>query len=231
MEKIKTILLFGAPGSGKGTQGKTLGTLPGFYHLACGDVFRSIDLNSEIGKVFLQYSSKGELVPDDFTARLWKDHIDKLIHTGAFKPESTVLVLDGIPRNIHQAKMLDPYIEVIKLICLRAVHNREEMIRRLKSRALKDNRLDDANEATIRHRLEVYDSESRPVVAYYPKSLRVDVDALQSPIEVAHDILSAVLGRTQELHAVDAPVVVGAAKRQTRSSRRKPSQAIETTEK
>ena len=59
MDKIKTILLFGAPGSGKGTQGKMLGTLPGFRHLACGDVFRSIDLNSEVGKVFLKHSSQG----------------------------------------------------------------------------------------------------------------------------------------------------------------------------
>jgi adenylate kinase len=205
MDKIKTILLFGAPGSGKGTQGKMLGTLPGFRHLACGDVFRSIDLNSEVGKVFLQYSSKGELVPDDFTVRLWREHIDKLIHTGAFRPESTVLVLDGIPRNVHQARMLDPYIEVVKLIALRATHDRGEMVRRLKSRALKENRLDDANERTIQHRLEVYDTESRPVLAYYPKEKRVDVDALQSPIEVAHDILSVILGRFQEIHAVPPP--------------------------
>jgi adenylate kinase len=224
MEKIKTILLFGAPGSGKGTQGKLLGTLPGFHHLACGAVFRSIDLNSEVGKVFLQYSSNGELVPDDFTARLWKEHIDKLIHTGGFKPESTTLVLDGIPRNVHQARMLDEYIDVVKLICLRAVHNREEIVRRLKSRALKDNRLDDANEETIRHRLEVYDKESRPVLAYYPQNLRIDIDALQSPIEVAHDILSAVLGRMQELRAIEGPVVVvGAAKG------RKRMRATETT--
>ena len=205
MEKIKTILLFGSPGSGKGTQGKLLGMLPGFRHLACGDVFRSIDLSSEVGKVFLQYSSKGELVPDDFTVRLWREHIDKLIHTGALNPTSTVLVLDGIPRNIHQAKMLDQYIEVVKLISLRAVHNRDEMIRRLKSRALKENRLDDANDETIRHRLDVYDKESRPVLAHYPKEISVDVNALQTPIEVAHDILSAILGRFQEMREIPAP--------------------------
>jgi adenylate kinase len=202
MEKIKAILLFGAPGSGKGTQGKMLGTLPGFHHLACGAVFRSIDLNSEVGKVFLKYSSKGELVPDDFTIRLWREYIDKLIHTGTLKPENTVLVLDGIPRNVQQAKMLDQYIEVVKLIRLRAVHDREEMVRRLKSRALKENRLDDANEKTIQHRLDVYDAESRPVLAHYAGDTRVDVDALQSPIEVAHDILSAILGRFQEMRPV-----------------------------
>jgi len=205
MDKIKTILLFGSPGSGKGTQGKLLGILPGFHHLACGNVFRSIDLSSEVGKVFLQYSSKGELVPDDFTVRLWRDHIDKLIHTGALNPATSVLVLDGIPRNIHQAKMLDQYIEVVKLICLRAVHNRDEMIRRLKSRALKENRLDDANDQTIRHRLDIYDKESRPVLAHYPKEISVDVNALQTPIEVAHDILSAILGRLQEMREVPPP--------------------------
>jgi len=212
MEKIKTILLFGSPGSGKGTQGKMLGTLPGFHHLACGNVFRSIDLSSEVGKVFLQYSSKGELVPDDFTVRLWREHIDKLIHTGAFSPASTILVLDGIPRNIHQAKMLDQYIEVVKLISLRAVHNRDEMIRRLKSRALKENRLDDANEKTIRHRLDIYDKESRPVLAHYPKEISVDVNALQTPPEVAHDILSAILGRLQEMREVPPPLSTVAAK-------------------
>jgi adenylate kinase len=200
--KFKTILLFGAPGSGKGTQGKMLGRLPGFVHVACGDVFRSIDLNSDLGKVFLQYSSKGELVPDDFTIRLWKEHIDKLVSTGAYKPASDTLVLDGIPRNVHQAESLSEHIEVVKLVVLRVIHDRTEVVRRLKSRALKENRLDDANDKTIQHRLEVYDAESKPVLAFYPPQFRVDVDALQTPIEVAHDIISAILGRTNELHAI-----------------------------
>ncbi len=202
--RLKTILMFGAPGSGKGTQGKLLGTLPGYKHVACGDVFRQIDLSSEIGKVFLKYSSKGELVPDDFTVRLWNEHIQRMTTVNAFRPESDTLVLDGIPRNVKQAEMLENHIEVIKLISLHADHNREEMIRRLKSRALKDNRLDDANEETIRNRMVVYERESKPVLNHYPAALRVDVDALQSPIEVAHDILSAILGRNGELHQVPA---------------------------
>src|SRR2546426_6728080 len=156
-KRIKAVLLFGAPGSGKGTQGKLLGTLPGFVHVACGEVFRSLDLNSEVGKVFLQYSSRGELVPDDFTARLWREHINKLVQMGTFRPDSDVLVLDGIPRNIHQAQMIENDIEVIKLIVLRCNQDCGEIVRRLKSRALKDNRLDDANEETILKRLQIYD--------------------------------------------------------------------------
>ncbi len=62
--RYKTILLFGAPGAGKGTQGKILGKVPGFYHLACGDVFRSLDMGSDLGRSFMEYSSRGELVPD-----------------------------------------------------------------------------------------------------------------------------------------------------------------------
>src|SRR5213592_3638218 len=61
--RYNTFILFGAPGSGKGTQGKTLGTIPRFYHCACGDVFRSIDTRTKVGKAFLEYSSKGQLVP------------------------------------------------------------------------------------------------------------------------------------------------------------------------
>jgi adenylate kinase len=205
MEKINTILLFGAPGCGKGTQGKMLGTLPGYIHISSGDMFRALDRNSELGKIFTEYSTKGLLVPDDFTIHLWRDHMAKLVASGKVRPESDIVILDGIPRNVAQAKMLDSHINVTKLICLRAVHNREEMVRRLKARALKDNRPDDADEATIRRRLEVYDKESRPVLDYYPKQVRVDVDALQTPIEVAHDLLSAILGRSEEMHKVAAP--------------------------
>src|SRR5690242_11292693 len=73
--RYKSVLLFGAPGSGKGTQGKIIGTIPGFFHTACGDIFRSLDLNSEMGRVFWEYSSTGQLVPDEFTVKLWKQYI------------------------------------------------------------------------------------------------------------------------------------------------------------
>ena len=203
-KKIKTVLLLGAPGCGKGTQGKTLGTLLGFAHVASGDLFRALDKNSELGKIFVEYSSKGLLVPDDFTVRLWNDHMNRMVAAGRFKPQTDTLVLDGIPRNVAQAKMLDPYIEVVKLVVLSVDRDREEVVRRLKLRASKENRLDDAKEEVVRRRLEVYDKETAPLLSHYPAKLHVTVDALQTPIEVAHDIISGLLGRTQELRAVKA---------------------------
>ena len=189
--KYKAILLFGAPGSGKGTQGKILGTIPGFRHVACGEVFRSIDLLSEVGQVFLRYSSKGELVPDDFTVRLWREHIGGLVTTKRFDPATETLVLDGIPRNVHQAKMLQDHLNVQRVFHL-TCPDRKKLFERLKRRALKDNRLDDANEDTIRHRLEVYEAESKPVIDFYGKDLVSTIDATQTPVVVLEETLHAI---------------------------------------
>src|SRR5215813_14048841 len=155
--KYRTFILFGAPGSGKGTQGKTLGSIPRFFHCPCGDVFRSIDTRTPIGKAFLEYSSKGQLVPDDITVELWEEAIDAAVDAHKFKPDIDILVLDGIPRNVSQAKIMDEKIDVQKVFHL-SCPNRETLYARLKKRALKDNRLDDANEQVIQRRLATYES-------------------------------------------------------------------------
>lgn len=186
--KFKTILIFGAPGSGKGTQGKILGQVPGYFHCACGDVFRSLDLQSDLGKIFLQYSSKGELVPDEFTVKLWQNAIEGMVHTKRFDAAHDTLVLDGIPRSVEQAKIMSHRIEIKKLFHL-TCPDRAKLIERLKRRALKDNRLDDANEDTIHHRLEIYETESRPVLDFYGKKISVTIDATQPPAKVLGAIL------------------------------------------
>src|SRR5688500_15365862 len=114
--RYKTVLLFGAPGSGKGTQGKILGTVPGFYHSSTGDIFRSLDLQSEIGRLFWEYAGKGQLVPDDIVIRVWKQFIKGMEFTNSFHPETQILVLDGLPRNVQQAKLLEDTIDVWKVI-------------------------------------------------------------------------------------------------------------------
>jgi adenylate kinase len=191
--KYRTFILFGAPGSGKGTQGKTLGTIPRFYHCACGDVFRSIDTRTAVGKAFLDYSSKGHLVPDEVTVELWKEAIDAAVDAHKFKPDIDTLVLDGIPRNTGQAKIMEEMIEVQKVFHL-ACPNRETLFVRLKKRALKDNRLDDANEEVITRRLDIYETESKPVLTHYPKDRISVVDAMQPPSKVLFDILAVVNG-------------------------------------
>jgi len=184
----RTVLLFGAPGAGKGTQGKILGTIPNYFHCACGDVFRSMKHDSDIGKVFLEYSSRGELVPDEPTIQLWREFITASTRTGRFRPEQDTLVLDGIPRNESQAEMLKQTLTVVAIFYLRCTHV-DQLIERLQRRALKENRLDDANIDVIRTRLETYERESKPVLDYYGEALLHPIDADQTPAKVLFDIL------------------------------------------
>lgn len=184
----RTILLFGAPGSGKGTIGKALGAIPGFVHLACGDVFRTLDLGSPLGKQFVEYSSKGLLVPDDLTIELWEESLDGLVGAHQFVPKRDILVLDGIPRNAEQARILDLYLQVehiFHLVC----SDEDLMFERLRRRALKENRLDDANDEVIRRRWAVYEDESRPVLAHYPQEITRRIEATGSPLEVLHEVI------------------------------------------
>jgi adenylate kinase len=187
----RTVLLFGAPGSGKGTQGRILGAIPGFYHCACGDVFRSLDLQSEVGKAFWSYSSRGMLVPDEFTVALWQQTIRGMEFTNRFRPASEVLVLDGLPRNVNQARMLAETLDVLKIIHL-SCDDLGKMAERLGRRALKENRPDDARDDVIRRRLAVYEAETLPVLNCYPAEQVVKVNATRSQIAVLTDVLASV---------------------------------------
>src|SRR5580765_4847088 len=186
--RFKTVLLFGAPGSGKGTQGKILATVPGFYHSACGDVFRTLDLQSEMGRIFWEFSSRGELVPDEFTVKLWKNYIKGMEMINNFHPETEILILDGIPRNLEQAKLMDETLDVVTVIYLDCT-DMKKMVERLRRRALKENRFDDANDKTIQHRLEVYERETHPVLEHYQTDKIARVDATMSQIKVLKGIM------------------------------------------
>lgn len=197
--KHRCFLLVGAPGSGKGTQGKVLGSIPGFCHVACGEVFRSLDFRSEVAMVFIDYSRRGELVPDEITLRLWSEHIDKLVALGRYKPEIDHLVLDGLPRNLSQAKLLEDTLFVRKVFHLSST-NRKELINRLLRRALKENRLDDASEEIIENRLDAYEKETAPILKYYGSKRVVKINATRYPYQVLGDILSHIedLGTEEE---------------------------------
>ncbi len=190
--RYRTILILGAPGSGKGTQGKVLGSVPRFHHLACGDVFRSLDTRTPLGQQFVNYASKGELMPDDLTVKLWRANVKDRVESRLYKPDIDFLVLDGIPRNVEQAKLLEPDVEVLKLFHL-SCPNREELARRLRKRALKDNRFDDASDKVIYERFAIYDAETKPILDYYAGDKVVNIDASQSPARVLHEILGHIV--------------------------------------
>src|SRR5271170_10085 len=195
--RYKSILLFGAPGSGKGTQGKIIGAIPGFYHSATGDIFRSLDLQSEMGRTFWEYAGKGKLVPDEITIRLWKQYIKGIEMINQFHPESEFLVLDGIPRNLKQAQLLDDTIDVVKVIYL-VCSDLSKMVERLRRRALKENRFDDASDEVIRRRLEVYERDTRPVLGYYPPDRVVRVEATMSQIRVLSQLIEYLVPLKEE---------------------------------
>jgi adenylate kinase len=191
-DRYQTILLFGAPGAGKGTQGKILGLVPGFFHLSCGEVFRSLDMTSELGRKFLHFSSRGELVPDGVTVDMWQTNMHAQTTLARFKPKQDLLVLDGIPRNVAQAKLLRNHLDVLLVVHLMCP-DKERMFDRLRRRALKENRVDDAREDVIRRRWEVYEEETHPVLAFYPKHIIRDVNAMGSPARVLQHILEVVV--------------------------------------
>jgi len=191
--RFDALLLFGAPGVGKGTQGKLLGQIPGFLHVASGDIFRSLDQESELGKTFLEYSSKGLLVPDELTIEMWHEFMLAKVENGTYRPQVQMLVLDGIPRNKKQAEMMDRYIVAHKVINLVA-ENDDELLKRMKRRAEQQGRLDDAKEEVIRNRFSVYHMETAPMLAHYDEDHHVsEVSAIGSPGRVLMNILNVVI--------------------------------------
>ena len=186
--KYRSILLFGAPGAGKGTQGKVLGVIPNFLHCACGDVFRNLRSDSPLGKVFIEYSSRGQLVPDGTTVKLWRQFIHNSTKSGRFHPKHDTLVLDGIPRNVPQAEILKDTLDVVAVFYLKSA-DEKSLIHRIQRRAIKENRLDDANLEIIRERLKTYEQDTKPLLQFYGRKLVHQINADQSPAKVLSDIL------------------------------------------
>lgn len=189
--KKPAFIILGAPGSGKGTQGQILGRIPRFFHCACGDVFRSLDTRTVLGQQFVAYSSRGELVPDELTIDLWKAQIDNLSDTHVYKPDIDFLILDGIPRNVRQAEILTRHIEVHQVFHL-SCPNRNELARRMRKRALKENRLDDASDKVIDQRIATYVAETKPILEYYPADIVTEIDATQPPVKVLAEMIQRI---------------------------------------
>ena len=190
--KFRSVLLFGPPGVGKGTQGAILGSVPGFFHLSVGDVFRSIDIGSEDGREVYKYSSQGQLVPDELTVKIWKKALHAYEALSRYKPHEDILILDGIPRNVAQTELVQDLVDILQVIHLEC-SDEEEMIHRMRRRAIRENRADDANEDVIRNRFDVFRERSAPVLNCYPAEIIATINANGSPAEVLSRILDAVV--------------------------------------
>jgi adenylate kinase len=176
-------LIFGVPGAGKGTQGEILTRVPGFFHLSSGVIFRKLDPKSEEGRTIRDYAARGELAPDDLTIRIWYSWVQAQRAADRFRPAEHLLLLDGIPRNINQCKMLERHVDVKVIVHLMCA-DEEAMIDRIRRRAILEDRPDDASESVIRRRFEVYRKETEPVLNYYPAEIIKNVESTGIHAEV-----------------------------------------------
>ena len=184
--------MFGGPGTGKGTQGLVLGQFSNLVHMAMGDIFRALDKQTAVGQEFVSYATKGLLVPDELTVQVWQGFVDDQIATGKLDPSYHTLVLDGIPRTLRQVQLLSERLDVLKVVHL-SMKDRSALVARLKGRALKANRPDDADDEVIRKRLAVYDEQTRPVLESFGRSLIAVINADQPPLAVLRDIAAALV--------------------------------------
>lgn len=158
------IVIFGAPGSGKGTQSENLISYYGLYHISTGDVLRDhIRRGTELGKTAETYISKGSLIPDELMVSILADLLDNT-------PEAREgVIFDGFPRTIEQAVALRSMLaergaKVDAVVGLQVDDN--ELVDRLLKRGLESGRSDD-NLETIKKRLEVYHKQTQPLQKFY----------------------------------------------------------------
>jgi adenylate kinase len=186
------LLMVAPPGAGKGTQAARLAAHYGIAHLSSGDLFRrEVDAGSDIGRQAAADLQRGDLVPDSVVLALLGPHVLAAAPDG--------YVLDGFPRTRGQAEEAYAVASRIEGVELQAVVHlrvgRTELLRRLRARA--EGRADDT-EPVIRHRLDVYDAETAPMLEFYAgRGLVVDIDG-EAPVS---EVFAAIIGAVDGLRA------------------------------
>ena len=158
------IVIFGAPGAGKGTQATMLAEKFALKHLSTGDIFRKeISAGSELGKLAQKYTDSGEFVPDEVV-------IDMIASQFGQYPDVKGFLFDGFPRTIAQAdafdKMLVKHGQKISAVLALEVET-DELVKRLQLRGESSGRADDMSIDVIRNRIEVYNQKTKPIIDYY----------------------------------------------------------------
>lgn len=180
------LVLFGPPGSGKGTQSDKLVAKYGLVHLSTGNLLREeIAQQTPLGMEAKSFMDKGQLVPDEVVIGMVDNYFDK--HKGA-----KGFLFDGFPRTVAQARALDNLLD-LKMTSISAVValevTEEELVKRLLNRGKTSGRSDDTNEEVIRKRYAVYLKETAPVSEHYKKVKKLESVKGEGTVE---DIFNAV---------------------------------------
>jgi adenylate kinase len=179
------ILLFGFPGCGKGTQGKILGSMPGFHHVATGDIFRGLSPSHPLAAEVQRYVRAGDLVPDQLVLSLFATHVADLR-----LKDDDFLVTDGVPRNRRQVEFVNDALDVVRIFML-TIEDENVVIDRMRKRAREQGRVDDMSAEVMRHRLDVYRQETETCLDAYPKTLITRIPGEQPVFDVHMDIIHA----------------------------------------
>ena len=164
LNRMLNIILFGKPGSGKGTQASFIKVKYSLIHISTGDVFRkNMSNNTDLGLLAKEYMEKGELVPDKVTVDMLKNEINNFMPCNGF-------IFDGFPRTTFQAKELDNLfleksLKIDLTIALEVDNN--SLIKRLLERGKSSGRADDQSVEKINMRLKEYENKTKPLIDYY----------------------------------------------------------------
>ncbi|GAP61890.1 adenylate kinase [Ardenticatena maritima] len=229
MASRRYVILFGAQGSGKGTQARLLQEKLGIPQVATGDLFRyNLKNNTELGQLAKGYMDRGELVPDEVTNAMVRERLSR-------EDAADGAILDGYPRNLNQARALDEMLAEWGAEVTRAIYidvSMDELMRRLTGRRVCRScqatyhvvfkpprqegvcdvcggelyqRDDDKDEAAIRRRLEIYQQETLPVIEYYRERGLLSEVSGEQPIEAVNaDILKAIGVPADDVHEATA---------------------------
>ncbi len=184
----KAIILFGAPGTGKGTQAELLMKKGGYFHFSTGNMFRNLDKKTKTGKVIIDLIDHGNFVPDDLALKLFEETLDKYVNDKRFNPEKEILILDGIPRTKEQVHHLRKVVDIKKIIYF-VIKDEVAIERTTKKRSGEENREDDKNADIVKKRLETFKRITLPILKEYKKDLIVEINGERSVDEIHRDIL------------------------------------------
>ncbi len=184
------IVIFGPPGSGKGTQSENLIKEYNLAHISTGDLLRKeISTNTQLGALAKSHMDKGELVPDEVIIGMIDSYLDKNM------ANVKGVIFDGFPRTVAQAGALKELLATYKTdvtVCLNLEVPNDELMVRLIERGKTSGRSDD-NEETIKNRLETYEKQTKPVLDFYKKEgTAVNIKGVGSIDAIFGDIKAAV---------------------------------------